>query len=88
MHLRPKRHALLVRTNEKRSRLISTKNDSRLAQQLLFMPRCPTKGNITARSEPCKRLLEQRGESRERRDQLTHPLYKKPKLLATAPNQL
>jgi putative transposase len=34
------------------------------------------------------RLLERRGESRERRDQLTHPAYQKPELLATAPNQL
>jgi putative transposase len=34
------------------------------------------------------RLLQRRGESRERRDQLTHPPYKKPELLATAPNQL
>ena len=34
------------------------------------------------------RLLAQRGESRERRDQLLHPPYKKPELLATAPNQL
>ena len=34
------------------------------------------------------RLLEQHGESHERRDQLTHPPYKKPELLATAPNQL
>ncbi len=34
------------------------------------------------------RLLEQQGESRERRDQLTHPPYQKPELLATAPNQL
>jgi putative transposase len=34
------------------------------------------------------RLLEQAGESRERRDQLTHPAYQKPELLATAPNQL
>src|SRR5437867_10689964 len=34
------------------------------------------------------RLLEQRGESRERRDQLLHPPYKKPELLATTPNQL
>ena len=32
------------------------------------------------------RLLEQRGESRERRDQLTHPPYQKPELLAQAPN--
>ena len=34
------------------------------------------------------RLLERRGESRERRDQLMHPPYKKPELLATVPNQL
>jgi putative transposase len=34
------------------------------------------------------RLLEKRGESRERRDQLTHPPYKKQELLATASNQL
>lgn len=34
------------------------------------------------------RVLEQEGESRERRDQLVHPLYQKPELLATAPNQL
>jgi putative transposase len=34
------------------------------------------------------RLLEQEGETRERRDQLTHPSYQKPELLATAPNQL
>jgi len=34
------------------------------------------------------RLLEEDGATRERRDQLTHPLYQKPELLATAPNQL
>ena len=34
------------------------------------------------------RLLKQRGESRERRDQLVHPPYQKPELMATAPNQL
>ena len=34
------------------------------------------------------RILEQEGETRERRDQLTHPAYQKPELLATAPNQL
>jgi hypothetical protein len=31
------------------------------------------------------RLLEQHGESRERRDQLLHPPYQKPELMATAP---
>jgi putative transposase len=34
------------------------------------------------------RLLKQDGATRERRDQLTHPVYRKPELLATAPNQL
>ena len=34
------------------------------------------------------RILEEEGESRERRDQLVHPAYHKPELLATAPNQL
>jgi len=34
------------------------------------------------------RILEQEGECRERRDQLVHPFYQRPELLATAPNQL
>src|ERR1022692_2893810 len=34
------------------------------------------------------RLLAQEEETRERREQLTHPPYQKPELLATAPNQL
>jgi len=34
------------------------------------------------------RVLESEGQNRERRDQLTHPPYHKPELLATAPNQL
>jgi putative transposase len=34
------------------------------------------------------RLLEQDGATRERRAQLTHPLYQKPELLAAAPNRL
>jgi len=34
------------------------------------------------------RILEDVGESRERRDQLVHPAYRRPELLATAPNQL
>ena len=34
------------------------------------------------------RILAAAGEVRERRDQLRHPAYKKPELLATAPNQV
>lgn len=34
------------------------------------------------------RILEENKEVRERRDQLRHPVYQKPELLATAPNQI
>jgi putative transposase len=34
------------------------------------------------------RILAANAEVRERRDQLRHPAYKKPELLATAPNQV
>jgi putative transposase len=34
------------------------------------------------------RVLEKAGEVRERRDQLRHPTYRKPELLATGPNQV
>ena len=34
------------------------------------------------------RILAEEGETGERRDQLTHPPYRKPELLAAAPNQL
>ena len=34
------------------------------------------------------RILEENGQVRERRDQLRHPSYKKPELLATGPNQV
>lgn len=34
------------------------------------------------------RILDDAGEVRERRDQLTHPEYKKPELMATGPNQV
>ena len=34
------------------------------------------------------RILEHEGETRERRDQVTHPVYRKPELLATGPNRL
>lgn len=34
------------------------------------------------------RILAQEGEVRERRNQLSHPVYQKPELLACAPNQV
>src|SRR5664280_2167779 len=63
------------------------KSDSRTALRQPCRPPCWTKAS-TSSTRTMYRILEQEGESRERRDQLVHPAYHKPELLATAPNQL
>jgi putative transposase len=45
-------------------------------------------GRYLASERTLYRLLAEHGEVRERRDQLTHPAYAKPQLLATQPNEL
>ncbi len=52
------------------------------------MRRCLMMAGITAPIRTMYRLLDAEGENRERRDQLIHPPYKKPELLASGPNQL
>ena len=46
------------------------------------------RASIIVRSAPCTELLEQNGEIRERRQQLRHPVYQKPELLAEKPNEV
>jgi len=45
-------------------------------------------GRYLASERTMYRILADRGETRERRDQLAHPAYTKPELLATRPNEL
>jgi putative transposase len=45
-------------------------------------------GTYLASERTMYRLLAAEGETRSRRDQLVHPAYSKPELLATAPNQV
>ena len=45
-------------------------------------------GNYLCSTRTMYRILEEKGETRERRDHAIHPVYQKPELLATAPNQL
>jgi len=45
-------------------------------------------GTYVCSSRTMYRILKEDGEVRERRDQLRHPPYHKPELLATAPNQV
>ena len=43
---------------------------------------------IKSRLDTLDRILDAHAEVRERRDQLRHPVYAKPELLAEGPNQL
>jgi len=52
-----------------------------------FTPRYLMRGSICALSAPCRILAENR-EVRERRNQLRHPHYAAPELLATRPNEV
>jgi putative transposase len=45
-------------------------------------------GTYLASERTFYRLLEEAGETTERRDQLTHPTYQQPELLATRPNEV
>jgi putative transposase len=45
-------------------------------------------GRYLASERTMYRILAEQGQSRERRDQLVHPAYAKPQLLATRPNEL
>jgi putative transposase len=45
-------------------------------------------GSYLASERTMYRLLAANGEVRERRDQLTHPAYQRPELLATRPNEI
>jgi putative transposase len=45
-------------------------------------------GRYLASERTMYRLLEANGEVRERRDQLTHPAYQRPELLAERPNEV
>jgi putative transposase len=45
-------------------------------------------GTYLASERTMYRLLAAQGEVRERRDQLTHPAYARPELLASEPNQV
>ena len=73
--------------NGKRSCRACMRRDFKTARRLQFTPPCSMRAVIIARFAPCTGFWKE-GEVRERRDQLVHPAYSKPELLATGPNQL
>lgn len=86
--------------NTRRPPLALSEGERRLALEALHSPRfvdaAPRtvyatlldEGVYLGSERTLYRLLAQEGESRERRDQLSHPAYTKPELLATAPNSV
>lgn len=85
---RPTSHRAL--TEEERRRVLDVLNSER------FADKAPAEVYATLLDEGTRhcsistmyRLLDSHGLVRERRDQLRHPAYAKPELLATGPNQL
>src|ERR1700709_1130934 len=74
---------------EERSRvldLLRTPRFGDLAPAEIYAP-VLDEGVYLCSTRPLYRILAENGEVRERRDQLRHPVYQKPELLAEAPNQ-
>jgi putative transposase len=77
-------------SDQERKRVLDTLHDPR------FVERAPAEvyaalldqGQYLCSVRTMYRILESEHEVRERRDQLRHPNYKKPELLATGPNQV
>src|SRR5438105_425470 len=59
-----------------------------LAPAQVYAKLLDERGEYLCSERTMYRVLDAAGEVRERRDQLVHPEYKKPELLATAPNQV
>ena len=76
---------------EERQRVLDTLNDERyvdLAPAAVYAKLLDERSEYLCSVRTMYRVLAEAGEVRERRNQLMHPEYKKPELLATAPNQV
>jgi putative transposase len=76
---------------EERERVLATLHDERyvdLSPATVYARLLDERGEYLCSERTMYRVLASAGEVRERRDQLTHPEYPKPELVATAPNQV
>ena len=85
---RPKSHRAL--SPAERQKVIDTLDSERFADQAPaeVYATLLDEGEYLCSVRTMYRLLEEHGQVRERRDQLRHPRYARPELLATGPNQL
>jgi len=76
---------------EERERVLSTLHEEEhadLAPAAVFAKMLDERGEYLCSARTMYRILAAAGEVHERRNQLVHPEYKKPELLATGPNQV
>lgn len=85
---RPRSHRAL--TGEESARVLDTLNSDRFADQAPaeVYATLLDEGDYLCSIRTMYRVLEEHGQVRERRNQLRHPAYTRPELLATSPNQL
>jgi putative transposase len=86
----PRRRPPLALTGTEREALLLTLNSERFADMApaSMFATLLDEGQYLASVRTMYRLLAEAGAVRERRDQLIHPVYAKPELLATAPRQV
>ena len=86
----PRRSSPRALSDSERREVLDVLHEPRFAD--LAVPQVYAKlldeGRYLCSARSMYRILEQHGEVRERRDQLRHPSYAKPELLATRPNQV
>jgi putative transposase len=77
-------------TNDERRAVLDVLHEPRFADQAPaeVYARLLAENRYLCSERTMYRILAENAEVRERRDQLRHPAYKKPELLATAPNQV
>jgi putative transposase len=87
---RPRPPPARALSNEERSKVREVLNGERFADQSPYEVYASLldEGIYHCSIRTMYRILHDSGEVQERRDQLRHPTYAKPELLATAPNQL
>ena len=83
---RPPR-ALLPQERQEIREILNSEQYADLAPSQIYA-RLLDEGRYLCSVRTMYRILEEHGEVRERRNQLRHPEYKKPQLLATRPNEV
>ena len=87
---RPRPTPARALSHEERSAVLDQLNSERFADQspLQVYAKLLDEGEYLCSVRTMYRILEDNQSSRERRNQLTHPNYEKPELLATCPNEV